>query len=183
MQTFGLHGHVTRGAALASRLCGAKTQCRPPLARRPASRVERRRHGRRLARDAVRLGRGTGPGPRRPRRVRRRQWTPTPVAAVQRMRRDCPMWGKARIAVLRAGHAVSESTTGCILKMLMERGAGAPVPTRNEPCVASGHTLAKGRKPTSPGEIVQLDTLLPHPGRSARFTVHDPVAKWTCAQA
>ena len=44
-----------------------------------------------------------------------------------------------------------------------------------------------GRKPTSLGEIVQLDTLTvsPHPGRPAikQFTAHDPVAKWTCAQA
>ena len=44
-----------------------------------------------------------------------------------------------------------------------------------------------GRKPTNPGEIVQLDTLTvsPHPGRPAikQFTAHDPVAKWTCAQA
>ena len=44
-----------------------------------------------------------------------------------------------------------------------------------------------GRKPTSPGEIVQLDplTVSPHPGRPAikQFTAHDPVAKWTCVQA
>ena len=47
--------------------------------------------------------------------------------------------------------------------------------------------LPRGRKPTSPGEIVQRDTpaVSPHPGRHAikQFTAHDPVAKWTRAQA
>ena len=128
--------------------------------------------------------------------MRRPQWTPALVAVVQRMRGDDPMWGKVRIAVLlqRDGHAVSESTTGRILKMLMERGVVAPVPTlrRNGPRAVRrlrphARRLPKGRKPTSPGEIVQLDplTVSPHPGRPAikQFTAHDPVAKWTCVQA
>ena len=100
------------------------------------------------------------------------------VAAVKALRRDDPMWGKARIAVLlrRDGHVVSESTTGRILKMLMERGAVTPVPTlrRDGPRAARrvrphARHLPKGRKPTSPGEIVQLDTpaVSPHPGRPA----------------
>ena len=112
------------------------------------------------------------------------------------MRGDDPMWGKARIAVLlrRDRQAVSESTTGRILKMLVERGVVAPVPTlrRNGPRAVRrlrphARRLPKGRKPTSPGEIVQLDTLTvsPHPGRPAikQFTAHAPVAKWTCVQA
>ena len=52
------------------------------------------------------------------------------------------MWDKARIAVLlqRDGHAVSESTTGRILKTLMERGAVTPVPSlrRNGPRAGGG---------------------------------------------
>lgn len=47
--------------------------------------------------------------------------------------------------------------------------------------------LPEGRKPTTPGEIVQLDTLTVSPGRGRltvmQFTACDPVAKWTCAQA
>ena len=47
--------------------------------------------------------------------------------------------------------------------------------------------LPGSRKPTTPGEIVQRDTLTvsPHPDRPAikRFTAHDPVTKWIRAQA
>ena len=204
MQTFGLPRQITRGAALASRLCGAE---HGEAARRRDA-VRRWRGARRQglsATDAAlgvsratlyRRAAGAEPGSRRPRRVRRSQWTPTLVSAVQRMRGDYPMRGKARIAVLlrRDGHAVSESTTGRILKMPMERGAITPVPTlrRDGPRAVRrfrphARRLPKGRKPTSPGEIVQLDTLTvsPHPGRPAikQFTAHDPVAKWTCARA
>ena len=118
MQTFNLPRQITRGAALASpRLCGAKTRRRPPLARRPTPGGERRRRSRRLTRDAVPLGRRH---PNRDRAVPGACGPPNGhplVAAVQRMRGDYPMWGKARIAVLlrRDGHAVSESTTGRIL--------------------------------------------------------------------
>ena len=76
----------------------------------------------------------------------------------------------------------------------MERGAVTPVPSlrRNGPRAARrlrphARRLPRGRKPTSLGEIVQLDTpaVSPHPGRPAikQFTAHDPVAKWTRAQA
>ena len=118
------------------------------------------------------------------------------MTAVRETRADYPMWGKAKIAVLlrRDGHAASESTTGRILKTLMERGAVTPVPSlrRNGPRAARrlgpyARRLPRGRKPTSPGEIVQLDTLTvsPRPGRHTikQFTAHDPVAKWTRAQA
>ena len=46
--------------------------------------------------------------------------------------------------------------------------------------------LPKGKKPTAPGEIVQLDTVHINlaPGKSIRhFTAYCPVAKWTVAQA
>ena len=140
------------------------------------------------------------PRSRRPRRPRRRQWTPDLVAAVQRVRGDYPqvgpMWGKARITILlrRDGHETSESTVGRILKTLMDQGEVTPVPSlrRNRPRAVRrarpyAGRLPKGRKAGAPGEIVQLDTLTvsPHPGQPAikQFTACDPVAKWTCAQA
>ena len=106
------------------------------------------------------------------------------------------MRGKAGIALLlqRRGYRVGESTTGRILKSLMERGAVTPalLLRRNGPRAARrvrpcAGRLPKGRKPTSPGEIVQRDTLaIPtHPGRPAikPFTARAPVAKRTCARA
>ena len=66
----------------------------------------------------------------------------------------------------------------------MERGGVTPVPTlrRAGPRAARllrpyARRLPRGRKPTTSGEIVQLDTLSPHPDRPVikQFTVHDPV--------
>ena len=68
-----------------------------------------------------------------------------------------------------------------------EPGSRRPRRARRPARRTTRQTPARSRKPTSPGEIVQLDTLTvsPHPGRHAikQFTAHDPVAKWTCAQA
>ena len=210
MQTFGLPRQITRGAALASRLRDAE---RSEASRRRDA-VRRWQGARRQglsaadAAAAVGVSRATlyrwakraEPGSRRPRRPRRRQWTPDLVAAVQRIRGDYPqvgpMWGKARITILlrRDGHETSESTVGRILKTLMDQGEVTPVPSlrRNRPRAVRrarpyARRLPRGRKASTPGEIVQLDTLTvsPHPGQPAikQFTACDPVAKWTCAQA
>ena len=121
---------------------------------------------------------------------------PALVAAVKELRHDYPMWGKAKLAVIlrRQGYTVSESTVGRILKMLVVRGQVLPVPIlrRRAPGAARrnrphARRLPKGRRPTRPGEIVQVDTLTltPRAGRPAvkQFTACDPVAKWTCARA
>ncbi len=52
------------------------------------------------------------------------------VRALERLRRDFPMWGKAKLGLLlRAqGHAVFDSTAGRILKALVARGVVQPVP-------------------------------------------------------
>ena len=189
MQTFGLPRRITRGAALErwrqARADGLTARAAANAVGVPRSPLYR---WQRLA-DHNRLE----PCSRRPRRP---AWSAALVTAVRETRADYPMWGKAKIAVLlrRNGHAASESTTGRILKTLMERGAVSPVPSlrHNGPRAARrlrphARRLPRGRKPTSPDEIVQRDTLTvsPHPGRHAikQFTVHDPVAKWTCAQA
>ena len=119
---------------------------------------------------------------RRPHTPRRSAWSAALVTAVQETRADYPMWGKIAVLLRRDGHAASESTTGRILKTLMERGAVTPVPSlrRNGPRTARrlrpyARRLPRGRKPTTPGEIVQLDTLSPHPDRPAQFAAHDPV--------
>ena len=206
MQTFGLPRQITRGAALASRLRDAE---RSEASRRRDA-VRRWQGARRQglsaadAAAAVGVSRATlyrwakraEPRSRRPRRPRRRQWTPDLVAAVQRIRGDYPMWGKAKITILlrRDGHETSESTVGRILKTLMDQGEVTPVPSlrRNRPRAVRrarpyARRLPKGRKASTPGEIVQLDTLTvsSHPGQPAikQFTACDPVAKWTCAQA
>ena len=117
-------------------------------------------------------------------------------ATVRELRADYPMWGKAKLTVLlrRQGYAVSESTVGRILKRLMTRGEITPVPSlrRKAPRAARrirphARRLPKGRKASTPGEIVQRDVLSVCRGRRTpaikQFTACDPVAKWTCAKA
>ena len=129
MQTFGLPRQITRGAALASRLCGKERS--DEAHRRDA--LERWRQARadgltaRAAANAVGVPRSTlyrwrrladrnrlKPCSRRPHTPRRPAWPAALVTAVRETRADYPMWGKAKIVVLlrRNGHAASESTTG-----------------------------------------------------------------------
>src|SRR5687767_2570691 len=87
------------------------------------------------------------------------------------------------------GIAVSVSTVGRILTMLMERGRVSPVPMlRRKPggrrfrLIGERHArrLPKGLKPTRPGELVQIDTLFVNvaPDKAIKhFTGYDPVAK------
>ena len=192
MQTFGLPRHVTRGAALKrwqrardNGLSAAAAADAVGVSRATLYRWRNLRHRRRLA-----------PQSRRPHHPRRPAWSPVLVKAVHDMRTDYPMWGKAKLTILlrRQGYSVCESTTGRILKRLVDKGAVSPVPTlrRKAPRAARRsrphvRRLPKGRKPTAPGEIIQLDTLslTLDSGRPPikQFTACDPVTKWTCAQA
>lgn len=205
MQVFGLPRHVIRAGCVSSRIAAK------PLSGVAASRrttVERwmtlRSHG--LTADQAAAGVGCSraalyrwakqlePKSRRPRTVRPKTWTPALVAAVERIRDDNPMWGKAKIVVLLARERLvtSESTVGRILKSLVERGVVTPVPTlRRRPGgrrfrltgkERHARRLPKGMKPTQPGELVQIDTLFVNvaPNKAVKhFTAYDPVAKWT----
>lgn len=101
---------------------------------------------------------------------------------------------KRKIAALprQEGGVVSTSMVGRILRKLMDRGVVVPVPTlrrnpgarRVRPTAVRRYArrLPKGRKPTKPGELVQIDTLFVNvgPGKAIKhFTAYDPVAKWT----
>jgi transposase len=131
---------------------------------------------------------------RRPHRLRPKTWSSALVRAVERLRRDNPMWGKRKLAVLlrRDGFAVSISTVGRILACLVKRGAITPAPIlRRKPggrrirfTAAERHAkrLPRGLKPQRPGEVVQIDTLFVNvrPDKPIKhFTAYDPVAKWT----
>ena len=208
MQVRSLPRHVIRNAMVGSRLIGAEPDDSAAAIRRDA--LMRWQRARALglsaadAAEAVGVPRATlyrwakrpEPGSRRRKRLRRPNWPPALVDAVEAMRRDYPMWGKAKLVVLlrREGWVVSESTTGRILAMLVARGRVVPVPAlrrrrrhgvrRKRP---HARRLPKGLRPSRPGEIVQLDTLSVSLGADRRtlkqFTACDPLAKWTCAQA
>jgi putative transposase len=132
----------------------------------------------------------------RPHSVRKSTRETKLVLAVERLRKQHPMWGRDKIAPLvwRDGFEASVASVGRIIASLVERGVVASVPSLRK---GSRHAprkhkrtyakrLPKGTKPTQPGEIVQVDTV--HitlvPGKSIRhFTGYCPVAKWTVAEA
>jgi transposase InsO family protein len=207
MQVFGLPGHVIRNGRVASRLIDAKTPNIEAASRRDAVRRWRQAMARGLTSDqaaqAVGHPRSThyrwekqpDPGSRRPHRFRLRNWPSDLIRAVERLRLDHPMWGKATLGPLLRdqGFAVSASTVGRILAHLVGRGIIEPVPTlrhrlrtrRAKPKRPHATRLPRNLKAVEPGDLVQLDTLSVGiaPERTIKhFTAYDPVARWTVAQ-
>lgn len=207
MQVFGLPRQISRGAALATRLAAAP----PNIA--AASRVAVVERWRRAMRDGLsasqaaravdvpratlyRWARRAEHRSRRPHHVRQRQWPSTLIRAVERLRADYPMWGRAKLGpLIRAqGFAVSDMTVGRIIAHLVARGAAEPAPiarraAKTRRWSARRHyarRLPKGLKPDRPGGIVQIDTVYVQVGPQSRikhFTAYDPVAKWTIGKA
>jgi transposase InsO family protein len=116
--------------------------------------------------------------------------------AVERLRLDNPMWGRAKIGPLvRAeGFQASDATAGRIIAHLVERGVVQKVPALRKRSHARRWTpkrrfavrLPKHLKAIEPGHVVQLDTVFItlEPGKSIKhFTAYDPAAKWTVGQA
>jgi putative transposase len=118
------------------------------------------------------------------------------VRAVERLRQDFPMWGRAKIGpLLRAeGFAVSDATVDRIIRSLVARGVVTPVPTlrrsrsRSRPSAKRRYAVRLPREIVRdrPGSLVQLDTVSINvaPDKAIKhFTAYDPVAKWTVAKA
>lgn len=206
MQVFGLQRAVYRGARWSSRCEAANLDANAALR---ADIVKRWREARDAGLSAGAAARAVGVSraclyrwardpklkSRRPKRMRAPTWTPAQVEAVEALRLDYPMWGKAKLGpLLRAqGFAVSDATVGRILAKLVARGAIAPVPLlRSKKASLRGKTkrphalrLPRGMKAAAPGELVQIDTLTVQiaPDISVKhFTAYDPVARFTVAQ-
>jgi putative transposase len=135
------------------------------------------------------------PHSRRPRRVRGPNRPPGLAVAVERLRLDFPMWGKAKIGPLvrKLGFAVSDATVGRILSDLIKRGRVPAAPDllrKIGPRAAPKNRPYAIRKPKhvafeKPGDVVQIDTLSISilPGEAIKhFTAYDPFAKWTVAK-
>jgi transposase InsO family protein len=131
---------------------------------------------------------------RRPKRVRRPQWSPALAQAVQELRARYPRWGKDKLAVLlrEAGWRASVSTVGRILKDLKDRGAlKEPVVqavTAKKRAVQRPYAVRKPKayQPQEPGDLVEVDTvdLRPEPGVAFKqFTARDVVSRWDVLEA
>lgn len=206
MKVFGLQGPVYRLARVASRL-PAETS---PIAAGRRDALQRFDRARRDGLTAVQAAAAVGipratlyrwsaalePRSRRPHRVRQKDWPCELIRAVERLRLDFPMWGRAKIGPLvrTEGFDVSDSTVGRIIRSLVDRGAVQSVPTLKRRPHARRWTakrrfaarLPKGLKADKPGGLVQLDTVFVNlaPGRDIKhFTAYDPVAKWTVGKA
>lgn len=206
MQIRGLHRSIYRGARLASRL--EATERSDEAQRRDAVARWRQAHrdGLSVAKAAKAVGHSLAKlyrwekqpraKSRRPRSPRKTTWTTGLVQAVEQLRLDEPMWGKAKLVVKmrEQGFDVGEATVGRILAHLVARGAIEPVPTIRKAAKTRkwsakrrfAERLPKHLKADEPGQIVQLDTVYVTlaPGRHVKhFTGYDPVAKWTVAKA
>jgi putative transposase len=128
MQVRGLPSHVIRSAALASRLA-AKSSCNEAVRREAVVERWRRAMAKGLsAEDAARAvdeprstlyrwRKRSQPRSRRPLRHRPKSWSSALIQAVERLRLDYPMWGRAKLGPLvRAeGFAASDATVGRII--------------------------------------------------------------------
>jgi putative transposase len=206
MQICGLHRAIYRGARLASRL---EAQERSDEAERRDA-VARWRQAQRDGLTVRAAARAVGHAlaklyrweqrvqakSRRPKTTRKTTWTTNLVQAVEDLRLDEPMWGRAKIVVkLRdEGFCVSEATVGRIIAHLVKRGVVDPVPTIRKAAKTRkwsakrrfAERLPKHLKANQPGQIVQLDTVYVTlaPGKHIKhFTAYDPIAKWTVAKA
>jgi putative transposase len=125
---------------------------------------------------------------RRPRRVRKPQWSRELVRAVKTLREEYPRWGKDKLAVLLRdqGHESCVSTVGRIITHLKQRGE-LKEPRRRVISAKRKNRRPYGvRKPREyvvehPGDLVEVDTLdvRPCPGIILKqFTARDVISKW-----
>jgi len=159
MQVFGLPGHLMRNGRAASRLLAAKTPNIEAERRRDA--VARWLMARAAGLTAEAAARAVGasrstlhrwrkraaPLSRRPRRVRGPNRPEGLAAAIERLRLDFPMWGKAKIGPLvrELGFAVSDATSGGSWATSSGAGGRPPRPTC---CASSGRARPGKSGPT-----------------------------------
>ena len=208
MQVFGLPSHCIRNGRAASRLLGAKTPDIEAERRRDAVARWRRAMADGLASDRAaravgearanlyRWGKRLEARSRKPARLRKPVRPPGLVEAIERLRLDFPMWGRAKLGPLvrERGFAVSDATVGRIIAELVARGAVQPVPALRRRPYARRWTakrrfarrLPRDLTANEPGGLVQLDTVYVNvaPDKAIKhFTAYDPIAKWTVAKA
>ncbi len=107
---------------------------------------------------------------RRPRRVRRRQWTAAELELVRQARQRFPLRGRAKIRAVLArerGFAPSASTTGRMISRLVRTGQAEPVafhygrvkPKRQRKFDRHARRRRCGARGRKPGRMVQIDRL------------------------
>jgi putative transposase len=208
MQVCGLPGQIIRNGRAASRLLDAQTPNIEAARRRDAvSRWRRALAGGLTTEEAAkavgvprsslyRWEKDAEPKSRRPHRARQKTWPPALRRAVERLRQDFPIWGRAKLGpLLRAeGFAVSDATVGRIVADLVARGVVQAAPVLRKRPYAHRWTakprfaprLPRDLAVSEPGGLIQLDTVFVNltPTKAIKhFTAYDPIAKWTVGKA
>jgi transposase len=116
--------------------------------------------------------RGLEPGDKRPLNVRKPEWKQAAVQQILHLRKQNPLYGKAKIAVLlKRDHQIvlSVSTVGRIITDLIKRDKVKPAhfycaKKRVRPRLFNKHAQRwkKGMKATKPGELFQIDHMTVH---------------------
>jgi len=130
---------------------------------------------------------------RRPRGLRKPQWSYELIMAVKRLRTQYPKWGKDKLAVLLADEGIetSASTVGRIIKYLKRRGDLVEPQRRVISAKRRMQRQYAVRKPKDyapeqPGDLVEVDTLdvRPLPWIALKqFTARDVISKWDVIEA
>lgn len=137
---------------------------------------------------------GLEDGDRRPKRVRKPQWSPELAEAVRRLREEHPGMGKEKLWVLlqREGTQTSISTIGRILKRLKARGVLLEPPrngiTKRKRRLVRPYATRKPKeyRAQKPGDLVQVDTLDVRPLSNVhfkQFTARDMKSRWDVVEA
>lgn len=132
---------------------------------------------------------GLEDGDRRPKRVRRPQWSPELTGAVLHLRETYPWMGKAKLNKLlaREGVQTSTSTVGRILAYLKRRGVLREPPrngiTNRKRRLIRPYAIRKPKEyqPKQPGDLIQVDTLDVRPlpdNKFKHFTARDMTSRW-----
>ena len=137
---------------------------------------------------------GLEDGDRRPKLVRRPQWSPELAEAVLKLREDHPGMGKEKLWKIlgREGLHTSVSTVGRILKRLKARGVLREPPrngiTRRKRRLERPYATRKPKeyRAKKPGDLVQVDTLDVRPLSNVHFkhfTARDMNSRWDVVEA
>ena len=137
---------------------------------------------------------GLEDGDRRPKQVRRPQWSPELVEAVLRLREAYPWMGKEKLWKMlgREGIQTSASTIGRLLNYLKRRGVLREPPrngiTKRKRRLIRPYATRKPKEyqPKNPGDLVQVDTLDVRPLPTVKFkhfSARDMNSRWDVLQA
>jgi transposase InsO family protein len=137
---------------------------------------------------------GLEDGDRRPKQVRRPQWSPELAEAVLKLREAHPGMGKEKLWVLlqRENIETSVSTVGRIMRRLKARGLLREPPrngiTKRKRRLVRPYAIRKPKeyRAEKPGDLVQVDTLDVRPLSHVhfkQFTARDMNSRWDVVEA